>query len=866
MSFSPKRSRLIVIGLTALVFLLGFTPLAKYLNSPFYDFAISSLPSPDSSPSVALITFDDLSKLRGDDLANFYQTLEQLNPKGVLFLSYPHEYNDALLKLASKKPNVYFGQPNSLGFDLNLAEHPIPDWVTTNLSVLPIMLPKPDIDGVIRGFDPSMYRKLGLQCSECQVAHTQLSDRTESEFLIRYRLKTKSLPMISGNDLVKGSLPRSVLDNKFLVVANELSQGHGVYTAGINYTRRISFPYYVSSVIDTIINDEKIQRLNNWLLLALLIGIALFTHTFLRFFSYKKILLITSLAVPCWFLINLSSLYWLSIFIPAVEPILVGIGLAILSILVREESNTALLHKTSSILELSLADTTAFQKVSKTDLCASLMNLLNRVVEVKRFRLYRFESTGTSEAISYDDCSNDQGWHEFKYQELIAYTEPEPFIFNNMPDNHQSKWIGIPIVRGKQQLGIIVIESSSDKIEPLSAIYSLYRDEIFDELKFWIEQNQLSETPIHIGKKLLHQSLSKHNAGLIDRLIEKHQSLKQNYNALRSTAVTYDIYGKLVSLNTAAEQFAKRTRMVWYNRPLNSVLQDLTLWSIDETKNVINTILLDKKPRTFTVKAGTSGDYLATLSIETQESEDNDDKQVEKTLLTLEIGNVSKISHASRLKHTFVNDLTDQVKHDLSKAIGLIEKQSFIEDDSLKYRDLLSVLDTLGGRLKSSKTYIDDIASIDSKQLYPVDIANITQAVLTELETKFSEKSVRLVFNRPAFLSLVTLDYRELGFVVSYLIELLLKDSVKNSQIDVSIEEKYTGGGRFISLSIVSRGYGLPQELLRNRQQHIASEVSDALDRCEQFSNINGGEFNIISRAGDGIQVNIKLPITSEVH
>lgn len=859
-----KKQFLVMVCLATVVYGLSFSPWMKYLNFPIYDFSVTSLPQQKTAPVVALITTADITKVSKYDLDQFYEFVAELTPKGILFLSYPGEPNDVLLKMATTIPNVHFGQASSPDIDYNLVKHPIPNWVNESLSVSPVLLPSADTDGIIRGFDPKKYHQYGLTCTECKIAKEFNADDTETKFLINYRLNQGSLPILRARDLIQNVVPRSILKDKYLVIANDLSQSSGIYSTAITKQQRISFPYYVSSVIDSIINSDQIKQVNHWVLLTMLLSVALFVLFIFQYCSNRQMLLLCILALPVFYLTNLVSLSQFNIFIPAVEPMVIFVGAAITITLFRETQATKTLQSMTSAIELQLSDIGSFQPVSPADQCASLVNLFNRVVDIKGFKLFEFKGESSHEVISFSDCADSPIIVQFSDSQLRNFVEPIPYLLKSDSDIASSLYVGIPISRAKHRVGIIVLEIESTNIASLTELYEEYRDEIFEQVKQWLVQNKVSSSVERLNEKM-HQPIDQRLDVLVDRLLGQHDSIKQNFNALISTAVVYDIYGALVSLNSAAERFAKRAGLIWYDRPLSDVLQGLTQWSALRTNELINAVLLTKEPQIFSVKAGAHGDYLATLSIDTLQTEDQGQRMVEKTLLTLEIGNVSKISHASRLKHTYIISLTDQVKHDLSKAITLIEKKSYTENDIDKYEDLLSILDSLGGRLKSSKTYVADLANIDNRKIYPVDVANIAQSVLTELENQFSDKGVKLIFHRPAFLSLITLDYRELTFVISYLTELLLKDSVKNSKLEISITEKNIGHGSFISLTIVSSGYGLPMDLL-SEQRSEDDEFSRSLDRCKKFSLINGGRFNIDSQTGKGIKVDIDLPLKGEIH
>ena len=109
----------------------------------------------------------------------------------------------------------------------------------------------------------------------------------------------------------------------------------------------------------------------------------------------------------------------------------------------------------------------------------------------------------------------------------------------------------------------------------------------------------------------------------------------------------------------------------------------------------------------------------------------------------------------------------------------------------------------------------------------------------------------------------VLLDYRRLETVFDYLLDLILRDSQINSNLEVNLSENTAVEGTQITIAIKGEGYGLPLNVLDADEQDDPNRM---INECKDFAIDHGGEFQFTTQAGQGMQFNLSFPVQRSLH
>ena len=850
------------LGAAVLCVLSSFS-LFWYFNVPIYDFVSLKAANQGSSQVVLIQLGADFSE---EDAPRIVEELAKNSPAMIISLQHDPGPQDARHNAAVYIPLAFTSED-----------------LLTRLPALGgpnqyfVLAPQDDYDGIVREFNALAYQKRNLTCAPC-IATESIKSLEESaaqseHFLIRYNQGDKSLLVLDFNQIAQGQIPANLLAGKILVVDALSNAFRPSYRTNLYLNQKISYAYYLSSVIDNMASSSGHHILKPWWLALLLFVVGAIFILILRNLSFTSggVLLITVLTILVS--INFLTIRYLGLFVPVFEFVLFSSGYIFYAIRRRDALVRSNINTSNTQLKLSLSETVDPGSQNETVICGSMYNFFGRVCDINTLIMFDVRQPSSAKRLV---GLNEQVLSESELEKLasqISAADIKQAVQLGYSRESQGEVLAVPIRQKHKAMAVLLLdvergdESIESILEKINILQSHYHEELFQEVSEWFATYNKS-TRERIEKEYLHHgrlaTLSYVNIQLVERILNQYQRIKSNYHRLNSSVIVYDIYGNLVSLNESAEEFAKKSKVAWYGASLRKILSQIIDLPDAEIRQVINEVLIQKHTRRFTISIGETDHHLATLSLRQLFKDTGNLKLVETTYITLEITDVSNIGTAAKLKHSYVNNLTHQIKQDLNSLSSLVDKLSLVDENTEKYNYLNEVIDRLNQRLHNSKHFIEDIAKIERSDVYSVDIKEKLDEALRKFEDAFGEKGVKLVYDSPAFLSHVVINYRDLDFVLSYLLELLLEDSLHNSRLEIRLKEIRENQRHLITLMIESHGYGLPRDLFE--MSVGGSDNEQPINQCREFAAEHGGEFAITSTAGEGIKVTLQLPVDHAVH
>ncbi len=867
--FPRKRLTFVLFTCLSVGLASAFT-LFWYLNAPVYDFLAKNR---FGYKAGEVVLVESNSALTVSQEARILSKLNEFGANRVIQIRDQAFYVESELDHTTPKDsssgNPLIGVPVSA----DLSRLQINQLTRQMPNALLLLEPQDDYDGIVRMFDAQRYSDVGLRCSECLLSqyYRYSPERIdEDRFVVNYLDHKARLPRVSSDQLLNDWLPGDMFKDKLIVLDLTTTSIKDIYRTNLFSSQKVSFAYYVASVVNTVITDQRDNLLPTYGVFLLLFTIGLLLSLFVRDVSLRSALILTGVSIFLLVALNTLTLALFNTFVPVFEyATLCGLYL-LYAVKARNQLVLNDLKASVGQLELALAETNIYADQQDTELCSGLHRFFSRAAPVNGLAVYELVKSGATQCVLMLNQSDQDALAEKKVVQAIEAlsSHPERLDITDSQNRMQSYFL-MPVMNANQLIAGVAImldRAPEQEFKKLIALGDKYHDELNSEIKAWLSNKNAATGNVKIMPSTLsgrRRVLAHRNRNYLNELMERYKQAKNNYNRLDSAVSIYDIYGNLKSTNSAADAFAQTNSIVWYDAPLNFVLTQITDLTADQAQNMINHVLMNQLAHRFTL-GGAMKDCIGVLSQRGVTTGKQDMDEPLSSFLCLEIINISNIGTSARLKDSYVRDLTNQIKQDLSKLTLLVDKFSIVEEDSEKYRYLSEVISKLSARVRESREFLVDLPSIESSTSYSVSLLEMLDQALARFEKELSEKNIKLIYNKPSFVNQTVLEYRSLEFVFDYLFELLLDDSLVNSSMEVMIQETASAqGNRLISIVVKNNGYGLPKEML---DAEVESSKDHPLNRCEEFAKSHGGSFNLSTIAGEGIEFNLVLPVTNLVH
>ena len=868
MAFSRNRYGFMIL-IAVLISVASSLSLLWYLNAPIYDFLAKQ--RGDLKPAQVLLV-ESKKRLSSSEKKAI---IKQASDFGALKIVQVHDrtYNEQELSLSSENeisvpPSMLIHALPISAVDSNIEKSNLINR-PSNLALL--LEPSSDFDGIVRFFDPQNYQQLGMICLECTLGNQKqrLNNISYRPFLINFLNYKTKLPRVSAEQILNDWVPKDVFTDKVVVFDSSVASIKEVYRINLFNKQKVSFSYYTASVLNSVLTEQKVSVLPMYgvLLSLLLVGILL--CLFLRDISMNLTLVILPLTALTLFGLNIITLQLLNTFVPVVEFLFLILVWMFFIVKIRNVQVTKDLQTSNGILELALSETNIHKDIRDTTLCSDLHRLFSRAGDIKALSIFEIDESNTAKCVLTLDEESVDGFSLNKLTTAVNKLSSKPELFDFVDqDDHTHSYLLIPVSEFNQLLGCIAISISGTPevtVNKLVDFSEKYHDELTVETISRLNRsgkitklNKASSNSM-FGRR---RTLAHQNRQYVKELTEQYKKSKSNYNRMDSAVAIYDIYGNLTSLNSSAETFAKQTNTVWYGSHLNEILSQISGLSTEKSLRTIDHVLMQGSPYRFTLKGGMR-DHIGVLSHRrTASPNENDEKQI-RLFLSLEIMNISHIDKSTRLKDSYMKDLANELKQDLSELTLLVDRLSLVEENSDKYQYLSGAIERMNETVRNSRQFIIDLPSIEFSTQYSVNLLDKLDETLKSFEQVFANKNIELICHKPTFLSHIVLDYRNLEFVFNYLFELLLDDSIVDSVLDISIKEKTLINGRSISIIVRNKGYGLPQEVLKSEADNA---ISHPLKRCKDFAHSHGGHLELSTKVGEGIEFHLELPVRAQLH
>lgn len=902
---SPYAAVVIGVAIIALIASASLTGLFKSLNNVSYDVLLTTFSTNQASEKIIVIEGQQHYADSGDEVwLTLLNILLALDVEQIVFTFMPEKVSDSFYRLAENSNKVVFGRHVLRSNKLDATLTRLPDAAIGKAIPIGIFMTPANEHGVFRTqrynieLDGVSHASLEHVSAE-RVLATKL-DKDGDQFLINFTGGANRIPRLRlGKSLDNGIVSELVTGRTILIGLHNTDNIVDYFTPISPDVGQISETLYHAYSLDTLLYQRDIKPLAIELVLSLIVLITIFSIFIYQSLTFRLSLVITAslsiiYIIVCWLL-----LHQLSIWIPIVELIVTQwiIMAVIWRYRVIQEKET--LDK--MLLDLSVSTQEKVFPVSfytVDDPWSQLITMINQTLNLNRLIfLERVVNDHRLKEIKAFNCSIDdvvelrRDYERTPYSTAISENQPivvdaqRPYL--KKIDADEIEYLA-PLIFAGEIIGFwaFTVERqnvvSTKKFVALARDYMVQISEILHYRQEWqkrieAEDNKLLKyLRIEAGRdnyQLLNQSVT-----LLDRRISELQDV---FNHMSNASILYDLFGRVLLVNTRMEELAKSGDIQPYNMTVLDFIVELSGFDAFRIRTLLERVIFDQKAMSFPV-THFENDKEYILHVKPLRSKENEsslnqnfaEAQVFKLHgILCELVDTTALLKVGEFKEKMLERFSFQIRNDMGSvlfAVDLLGAPNISENEKAyalktiqgKVDETITTLNLLNDQMEKD---LRDIQGND-QQVHPVDSMLAIEHAVADLDDLAKSKQIKLHFQLPQLISLVFAPYAELEKVLILLLQIMIDDTYQQGDVWLTVEEKEDG----VHFEFHSNGIGLTEDKLQSLLDNDANVdvdvddtalASDIVRLRIAISQVNewGGMLNISSEMGEGITAKLNL-------
>ncbi len=871
---SRYRGIMVVLGAIGIV---SIASQLRLLNAPdgwAYDLAVRLGGwGTSGAPRVLMVEADSQEPLTVADASSVLDSVQKLGADHVIFLALPRGIGDDFYRKAREYGNVFVGDPAAA-----VSVQTGPPALPTGSLVLP-----PAEFGIHRRAG-TIAMADGQEGPTLALLSTRYSNKQPAagEFLVNFNAGPDWIPRVSAaRVLAEGLIPELVAGRVVVIGRSLLPTEAGFYTPINTGAAGMSMLEFQSYAINTLLQDQQIRTAPWWWNLLMFGSIGLISLMVYQWFnldrsSWFSLFLVVGYLGLGWLLLHIFLLW-----IPVVEMIIAQVLMFWLFVRFKilkedQEMRDTVLKRMARLQEYVLpAD---FYDLDEH--WGRVITFLDQTLNLNRvILLERVEGDHRVREVQALRCSLediDERRRDFErapYSDSIAEGGPiklERRLFFSRPTGSTYDQYMVPLLFGGEVQGFWAFDVDTTVVESTDGFLANIRDfagRIAELLYHRHRRMKQHDAEKKILQRFFRLEVAKGSSQEIGELLEllDHRliALQAVFDGLATAAIHYDLFGRVVQLNSSMEEFMRQQDLPGYDLTALDFLVAMTGMPPDQVRRLLRQVIVERLD--FLVPVATNGGAGTSHSIhvkslaapEADSMTDSSTAPFELAGILFELSDESGAKKRIEIREQLLEWMSLKTRNELSSFVdfdscGHCESANRV---NVKVAKVLGILDQTHAALSA--------ASVNSSSsVCPVDAYPLLFSVIEETAGALAGKKVGCNADVPRLMSLISVQPEQLKLLFKTILEVLASDAAADSALEIQATEQ----DESLCFTFRNTGFGIPDEHLQAHLQEpeygVTEEFKGLREAMQPVAGW-GGEVEIHSEVGVGMSARLRLAVAT---
>lgn len=920
------RGILVVVGAIGMVWIASLLQLFLAPDGWIYDRTVRMGGwQASTTPSVLMVQTGSREQLSETENLAILEYLLQLGASQVIFLDSAAVTQAGFQQLAKQRGNVIVGtgelRPLAGRISRHQGQQPIiPSGTTSEIQFGALSIPNAGY-GIHRQAAASVHRENGQTLLSLAMLAARSAGREPKPglFKVNFNRGADWIPRVSVDRVrSKGLIPELVSGRAVVIGSSQDPDQPGFYTPVHYDGSGISLLEFQAYAIDTLIQGEPILN-TPWSLNLLLLGlIGLINLIVYQWFHLDRSSWFTLTLIGGYLVVGWILLHGFLIWIPVVEIAVAQLLMFWLFVRFKlmqddQEMRHTVLQRMSKLKNYMLPpdfynlDEHWAQVITFID---QTLNL-NRVILLEKVEGdHRVREVKALRCSLEDIDERRRDFERVPYSDAIAEGGPikleKRLFFNNETGSPYDQYL-VPLLFAGEVQGFWAFDAAPEEVASSENFLGNIRSfggqiaELLYHRHRWQQEREGEASVFGRLFRLEAGKASSQEVGDLLSLLDKRlNALQSMFDSLATASIHYDLFGRVVQLNSSMEEFMNQQDLPGYKLTALDLLVRMSGMSQQRARRLLQQIVVDRCDFNIPVKLkGARGENYS-LHLKPLKAAETDLEAAETVAPFQLSGILFELRDETGQQKQF------EIKEQLLEWMRLRirnELTTLLEDDRQYDQLLVAAGDDIqtstnagnsataarvekletrttspsNGRSTSdfysratdvlaSLERVQSILSTDWKNLtslvYPVDVYPLLISSFEELRPLLDEKRLSLESKIPRLLGLAGVQPDKLKYLFKALLEVLTADALVDSELAVQVVES----GDALHLSFANSGFGIPDEHLQayiwQPEYGVTEEFKDLRLSVQPVADW-GGLFEMHSEVGVGMWAELRLEVLS---
>ena len=846
-------SIVLVLGLA--VSLGSFDRFDRWLYDEMTGYSRFIDPTP---PQVLLVEVE--TGFQGLGVKEWFSLLKEINrfkPAAIGINILPWNWSEKNIAQAVKKFSLTLGSIRPEDYDLK-----------SNVSYSAV----PPIDGIsyrqqahVKHIDAKNY----VVFESALASYVNYQDK---KYFINFIGGPGRIPVISYQRILSGGLIDELVKDKVVLIGYE----QPLMMKILSPLGMMNFSTYQAYALDTLLNDNAIDMIHPALLLAvILLLVVLMLLTALKIPDHYRLISVLGFLLLT-LLVSYSSYVFTRFWLMPGYLLIAEISVLLAVLFLRGRYNRQTLQSMAFNSAAKIENRWLSENFYSSDAHWNhITNMVTQTLSLERtIFLEKVENDHRVREIKALNCSLDDISEMRRDYQRTPYTTAIEFggalklerkYLNTDADDETQYLVPLNFAGNIQGFWALSIKQTKDFDETrlIDAVeqFALQISELLYHRAEW-KKNQLEQRNFII--QLLEMKFEEGAYDSIEHsisfLIHRLSVMESLMDGLASSAILYDLFGRVVHVNKSMADMLNEIDLMPYSMTVVDMIVSLSGCSMLEARNYLSHLILEQGSINIPVKHdGVKTGYMMMISALKADADHNDDegeiRPFELIGILCELVDMTRIREIYAQKEKVVEHMSGWLRNDLSSismACDLVQDERITTEKRTGLLQLIKqkVMD-LGSNFEQVNNIVqqDLISRLSNK--YPVDYIDALKMAVREVKRQ-QKKSVEIDMHVPFCSPLVMASPKELRQTFSALLKVLSADALEDSHIDL----RMSCDKNEIAFEFNNQGFGIPDEQLQAYLQSHENLESDDYQNLRQVANqiiAWGGEFEASSVIGEGM-------------